>query len=111
MSWKGRTSDSRRDRTSSEIHRRVDWGIVGLLAETGLDRESTNRCPKEADTCLFLVREATYGIPSAIRHRTEFATSVIASSGRLASVPLTLFIIARCGQRSGHEGSLRHRHD
>src|SRR5512135_906446 len=31
MSWKGRTFDSRRDLTFSEIHRRVAWGIVGLL--------------------------------------------------------------------------------
>src|SRR3954453_7524848 len=36
MSWKGRTFDSRRDWTFFEIHRRVDWGIVGLLAGTGI---------------------------------------------------------------------------
>ena len=52
MSWKGRTFDSRRDWTFSEIHRRVDWDIVGLLAGTGLDRVITNPCPREADICL-----------------------------------------------------------
>jgi hypothetical protein len=31
MSWKGRRSDSRRDRTLSAIQRRVEWGTVGLL--------------------------------------------------------------------------------
>src|SRR5512132_871669 len=36
MSWKGRTFDSRRDLTFSEIHRRVAWGIVGLLDGTRL---------------------------------------------------------------------------
>src|SRR5512135_722097 len=36
MSWKGRTFDSRRDLTFSEIHRRVAWGMVGLLGGTRL---------------------------------------------------------------------------
>src|SRR5512135_2006210 len=36
MSWKGRTFDSRREVTFSEIHRRVAWGIVGLLDGTRL---------------------------------------------------------------------------
>src|SRR5205823_12921848 len=36
ISWKGRTFDSRRDLTFSEIQRRVEWDTVGLLAGTGL---------------------------------------------------------------------------
>src|SRR5512135_2774593 len=36
MSWKGRTFDSRRDLTFSEIQRRVVWDTVGLLAGTRL---------------------------------------------------------------------------
>ena len=36
MSWKGRTFDSRRDLTFSEIHLRVDWDTVGLLVGTGI---------------------------------------------------------------------------
>src|SRR5512144_778394 len=32
ISWNGRTSDSWSDLTSFEIHRRVAWGMVGLLA-------------------------------------------------------------------------------
>src|SRR5512143_4232696 len=36
ISWKGRTFDSRRDLTFSEIQRRVVWDTVGLLAGTRL---------------------------------------------------------------------------
>src|SRR5512147_1469149 len=36
MSWKGRTFDSRRDLTFSEIQRRVAWGMAGLLDGTRL---------------------------------------------------------------------------
>src|SRR5208283_5121344 len=37
ISEKGRTFDSLSDSTFSEIHRRVAWGMVGLLAGTGID--------------------------------------------------------------------------
>src|SRR5437763_1223584 len=36
ISWKGRTLDSRRDLTFSEIHLRVAWDTVGLLIGTGI---------------------------------------------------------------------------
>src|SRR4051812_32342426 len=72
MSWKGRTFDSRRDRTFSEIHLRVDWDTVGLLVGTGLDRAITNRCPREADVCLSSCTKLAYEIPSAIPGRVLF---------------------------------------
>src|SRR5271157_4637557 len=37
ISEKGRTFDCGSDLTFSEIHRRVAWGMVGLLAGTGID--------------------------------------------------------------------------
>ena len=55
------------DLTFSEIHRRVAWGMVGLLAGTALGSAITNPCPMEADFCLSQLPQSTYGFPSAIR--------------------------------------------
>src|SRR5271165_2404392 len=72
ISEKGRTFDSWSDLTFSEIHRRVAWGMVGLLAGQQLDCAITNPCPKETDICLSQVAQSTYGFPSAIRFRFNF---------------------------------------
>src|SRR4051812_36849200 len=66
MSWKGRTSESRSDRTLSAIQRRVVWDIVGLLVGWGLGHITTNPCPREADICLSFTAGSTYEYPSAI---------------------------------------------
>ena len=71
ISEKGRTFDCGSDLTFSEIHRRVAWGMVGLLAGIGIGscNHQSFTFTQGGHICLSQVSEATYRFPSAIRVR------------------------------------------